>query len=126
MNVNSFDSLYRERSAAYGVTGASIILETKRVNPGRIRVLTHVSIENKTNSYTKNKTNSYTKCRLSIYNGAVDFMIDEAIYPGEDELLVHPKDILLGEGDILRATLTGTTTADELELHAIGWEMPRE
>jgi hypothetical protein len=118
MNVNSFDSLYRERCAAYGVTGASIVLGTERVNPGRIRVLTHVSVEN--------KTNSYTKCRLSIYNGAVDFMIDEAIYPGEDELLVHPKDILLGEGDILRATLTGTTTADELELHAIGWEMPRE
>lgn len=118
MNVNNFDLLYRERKTAPGVTGSSVILETERVNPGRIRVMTHVSVEN--------KTSAYTKCRLSIYNGAIDFEIDEAIYPAKDELLVHPKDILLGEGDILRATLTGTTTADELELHAIGWEMPRE
>lgn len=118
MNINDFDRLYRERKAAPGLTGSSVIMETERVGPGRIRVLTHVSIEN--------KTNAYTKCRLSIYNGATDFMLDEAIFPDEDELLVHPKDILLGEGDILRATLTGTTTADKLELHAIGWEMPRE
>lgn len=118
MNTNNFDLLYRERETALGVTGSSVIMELERVNPGRIRVLTHVSVEN--------KTNAYTKCRLSIYNGAIDFFLDEAIYPAEDELLVHPKDILLGEGDILRVTLTGTTTSDLLEVHAIGWEMPRE
>jgi hypothetical protein len=117
MNINDFDLLYRERKTAVGITGASTIIDLDRVNPGRIRVLTHVSVEN--------KTNTYTKCRLSIYNGAIDFFLDEAIYPEEDELLVHPKDILLGEGDILRITLTGTTTSDELEVHAIGWEMPR-
>jgi hypothetical protein len=118
MNVNNFDLLYRERVTAPGITGSSVIMKTERINPGRIRVLTHVSIEN--------KTSAYTKCRLSIYNGAIEFLIDEAIFPAAGELLVHPKDILLGEGDILRATLTGTTTSDELELHAIGWEMPRE
>lgn len=118
MNRNEFDLLYRERKTAAGITGSSVILKSERVDPGRIRVLTHVSIEN--------KTNAYTKCRLSIYNGAVDFMLDEAIFPAEDELLVHPKDIMLGEGDILRATLTGTTTDDIIEMHVIGWEMPRE
>lgn len=118
MNVNEFDRLYREDKAATGITGASIIISTDKVDPGRIRVLTHVSIED--------ADNSYTKCRLSIWNGAVDFWLDEAIYPEEGELLVHPKDILLGEGDILRATLTGTTTGDKIKLYAIGWEMPRE
>ena len=118
MNVNTFDLLYRERKTALGITGSSVTMELERVNAGRIRVLTHVSVEN--------KTSAYTKCRLSIYNGAVDFFLDEAIYPAAEELLVHSKDIQLGEGDILRATLTGTTTADEIEVHAIGWEMPRE
>lgn len=117
MNVNEFDRLYRERKTATGVTGSSLIIQTDKVDPGRIRVLTHVSIED--------RTNAYTKCRLSIWNGATDFYIDEAIYPDEDELLVHPKDIIMGEGDILRATLTGTTTGDQIELHAIGWEMRR-
>lgn len=118
MNVNNFDLLYRERVTALGVTGTDIYLALARVDAGRIRNITHVSIEN--------KTSSYTKCRLSVYNGATDFLIDEAIYPAGAELLVHPKDILLGEGDVLRAHLTGCTTADLLELHAIGWEMPRE
>ena len=118
MNVNEFDLLYRERQTAVGITGSNIIIRAERVRPGRIRVLTHVSIEN--------KTSAYTECRLSIYNGATDFMLDQAIYPAEDELLVHPKDIVLGEGDVLRARLIGTTTGDVIEMHVIGWEMTRK
>ena len=117
MNINEFDRLYRERKTAAGVTGSSVIIATDRVDPGRIRVITHLSVEN--------KTSAFLKCRISVWNGAVDFAIDEAIYPAAGELLVHPKDILLGEGDILRATLTGTVTGDKIELHAIGWEMQR-
>lgn len=118
MNVNGFDRLYREQITATGITGATILVKTERVPAGRIRVLTHVSIEN--------KTSAYTECRLSIDNGATSFVLDQAIYPAAAEVLIHPKDIMLGEGDILQATLTGTTTGDVLELHAIGWEMPRE
>ena len=118
MNVNNFDLLYRERKTAAGITGSTLTIQAARVDPGRIRVITHVSIEN--------KTSAYTKCRLSVYNGATDFEIDEAIFPDEDELLIHPKDIVLGEGDILRARLTGTTTGDIVEMHIVGWEMKRE
>jgi hypothetical protein len=118
MNINEFDSLYRERVTALGVTGSDVVLELEKVNSGRIRVITHLAIED--------KTSSYTKFRLSIYNGATEFMIDEAIYPEEDELLVHPKDLVLGESDVVRATLTGTVTGDLIEMHAIGWEMQRE
>lgn len=117
MNVDEFDLLYRERQTAVGITGTNITMKAERVRPGRIRVLTHVSIEN--------KTSAYTECRLSIYNGATGFTVDQAIFPDKEELLVHPKDILLGEGDVLRATLTGTTTGDVIEMHLIGWEMPR-
>jgi len=118
MNINDFDSLYRERVTALGVTGADVLLKLEKVDPGRIRVLTHLAVEN--------KTSAYTKLRLSVFNGATEFMLDEAIYPEEAELLVHPKDIVLGENDVVWARLTGTATADQIELHAIGWEMTRE
>lgn len=117
MNINDFDSLYRERVTALGVTGSDVIVQLDKVDSYRIRVLTHLAIEN--------KTSAYTKFRLSIYNGATEIFLDEAIYPDEDELLVHPKDIVLGENDVIRATLAGTTTGDNIELHAIGWEMSR-
>jgi len=117
MNINDFDSLYRERVTALGVTGESVVLQLAKVDPSRIRVITHLAIEN--------KTSAYTLFRLSIYNGATEFNLDEAIYPDEDELLVHPKDIMQGENDVIRGTLTGTVTGDLIEMHAIGWEMPR-
>jgi len=118
MNVNEFNLLYREQITAVGITDSNVSLKTDRVSSGKIRVLTHVSIEN--------KTSAYTECRLSIDNGATSFVLDQAIFPEASEVLIHPKDIMLGEGDILKATLTGTTTGDVLKLHAIGWEMPRE
>lgn len=118
MNINDFDSLYRERVTALGVTGSDVILNLEKVDSGRIRVITHLAVEN--------KTTAYTKFRLSVYNGATEFLLDEAIYPDEDELLVHPKDVVLGESDVVRATLTGTVTGDKIEMHAIGWEMSRE
>lgn len=117
MNINDFDSLYRERVTALGVTGSTVVLQLTKVDPKRVRVITHLAIEN--------KTSAYTLFRLSIYDGATEFNLDEAISPDEDELLVHPKDIILGENDMVRATLTGTVTDDLIEMHAIGWEMQR-
>lgn len=118
MNTTEFDRLYRMRVNATGLTGSTVRLSLDRVDPGTLRTLTHVAIEN--------KTNAYTKCRLSIYNGATDLNIDEADFPQADELLTHKQDIIMGEGDLLRATLTGTTTGDDLELLAVGWEKTRE
>lgn len=117
MNINEFDRLYRRRVNASGLTGSTVPLSLDPVDPGIIRTLTHVSIEN--------KTSSYTKCRLSIFDGATDLFIDEADYPQQDELLMHKQDIILGQRDQLRATLTGTVTGDDLELLAVGWEQPR-
>jgi hypothetical protein len=76
MNINDFDSLYRERVTALGVTGETVTLQLAKVDPGRIRVITHLAIENKTSA-------------------------------------------------VVRGTLTGTVTGDLIEMHAIGWEMPR-
>ena len=53
MNINDFDSLYRERVTALGVTGSDVIVQLDKVDSYRIRVLTHLDIENKTYAYTK-------------------------------------------------------------------------
>ena len=117
MNIFDFNRLYRTRIKGTGITGSTVYLKLDPVEPGTIRVLTHVTVEN--------KTSAYTLLRLSIYDGATDFVIDECQQPAADELAIHKQDILLGERDVLRATLTGTTTDDDLELLAIGWEMIR-
>jgi len=118
MNIVQFDRLYRARITGAGATGSTVTLKLPRVKPGRIRVLTHVSLEN--------RTNNFTEARLSVNDGAHNFYLDQATSPQATELLGHSKDIILGEGDELHAIFTGTTTGDILEMHAIGWEMPRE
>lgn len=114
MNIYEFDLLYRRKINKQGVTGSTVYLKTEPVEPGRVRVFTHVSIEN--------RTSGYTLCRLSIYDGSTDHFLDEAKNPAADELLIHKQDIILGERDVLRATLTGTITGDDLEMFVCGWE----
>lgn len=118
MNVNDFDRLYKRRLTGTGVTGSPVYLSLDRVDAKRIRTLSHITVEN--------KTLPFTKLRLSIYDGSTDHYIAEFSNPFADQLLVHQHDVLLGEGDILRAILTGTTDGDILELFAIGWEQERK
>lgn len=118
MNLFQFDNLYRSRVSAQGLTGSIVNIDLDPVESGKIRVITHVAIEN--------QTKSYTKCRLQIYDGFIPFPIDQALNPAKDELIIHKQDILLGERDILRAVLTGTTTGDNLVMVAIGWERKRK
>lgn len=117
MLLTDFDRLYRRTLIRAGTSGATVTLDLDPVAPGRIRVLTHITIED--------QSNSYTLCRLSIFNTGIDFPLDEALNPAKQELLIHNHDVLLGEGDILRATLTGTTDLDRLVLIACGWELTR-
>jgi len=117
MLLTDFDRLYRRRLILAGTTGATVTFDLDPVAPGTIRVLTHIAIED--------QSNSYTFCQLSIFNTGIDFPLDEALAPAKEELLIHSHDVFLGEGDILRATLTGTTDLDRLVLIASGWEFPR-
>lgn len=112
-NIQDFDRLYRRRKTGVGVTGSVVRLRLSPISPKKLRVLTHVTVEN--------QTTAYTKCRLGINNGGVDYYLDELQTILADELAVERSDILLGEGDYFFADLTGTTTDDKLILNAIGW-----
>lgn len=113
-NLLEFNLLYRRTKRAVGVTGSTVRLELTRIKARTLRTLTHVTVDN--------LTNDYTKCRLGINNVGNDHYLDELQNISADELAVSRSDILLGEGDVFFAELTGTTTGDELLMTCVGWE----
>lgn len=113
-NINDFSQLYRRTKRKLGVTGSAVRLELSRIKPRVVRVLSHVSVEN--------KTSAYTKARLGITNGGTDHYLDELETIAAKELAVSRSDIILGEGDVFFAELTGTTTGDALVMTCVGWE----
>lgn len=113
-NINNFDCLYRRTKTGLGITGEVVRLSLGPVPPNTLRVLTHVTVEN--------KTNQYTKCRPGITTTGRDHYLDELQTIAANELAVSRSDILLGERDVFFAELTGTTNGDELIMTCIGWE----
>lgn len=113
-NINEFDRIYRRTKKGTGVTGSLVRIELKPVSAKKLRVLTHVTVED--------QTNAITKVRLGIKNRGVDYYIDELITVAANELVVERSDILLTDGDSFFAEFTGTTTGDVLVMNAFGWE----
>ena len=113
MNINDFDRLFRRTLSGFGVTGEAVYLRLGRVNAKTLRVLSHVTIEN--------RTNSYTKVRLGIQAGNIYLYLDELESPAADELCVSRSDVILGEGDVFFSELTGTTDGDTLVMTCVGW-----
>lgn len=114
MNINDFSRLYRRKVSDLADGSATFRLELGRVGARTLRVLSHVTVEN--------QSNDYTKCRLGIENVRIINYLDELVTITADELAVSRSDIILGEGDVFFAELTGTTTDDVLIMSCIGWE----
>lgn len=115
MNINDFSRLYRRTVTGVGVTNGTVRLKLNRIKAQKIRTLTHVTVEN--------QTLAYDKCRLGIDASGRDHFLDELTTIAADELAVSRSDILLGEGDVFFAELTGTDTGDVLIMTCIGWEL---
>src|SRR4030042_1355621 len=113
-NINDFIVLYRDKLRAVGVTGSTVRIQNLPLRSGRLRSITHVTVEN--------QTSPYTKLRIGISNAGEDFYLDELDSPAADELVVGYADILLGDRDRLFAELTGTVTRDFLVLPLAGGE----
>lgn len=113
-NINDFDRLYRRTKKGVGISGQVIRLSLPPISINLLRVLTHVTVEN--------KTNNYTKCRLGITSTGRDHYLDELTTLAQHELAVSRSDILLGEGDCFFAELTGTTDGNEIVMTCVGWE----
>lgn len=114
-NINDFNRLYRQTIKEKAGTTSPHRLKLGRVDARRIRVLTHVTVED--------LTTAYTKCRLGINNGGNDHYLDELETIAANELAVSRSDITLGEGDIFFAELTGAASGDDLIMTCVGWEL---
>jgi len=114
-NINNFDQLYRRTITEKAGATSPHRLELDRVRARQIRVLTHVTVED--------QTTAYTKCRLGIDAGGRDHYLDELSTIAADELAVSRSDIILGEGDVFFAELTGATENDLLVMTCVGWEL---
>lgn len=114
LNINNFNRLYRRTIKRVGVTGTTEYLKLNRVPAGKVRVLSHVTVEN--------LTTALTKCRLGIDHSGVIHYLDEIQTVAIAELLVSRSDILLGEGDRFFAELTGTIVNATLIMTCVGWD----
>lgn len=113
-NIFDFDQPYRRTVRLTSDGSATVRLVLSRVKAKKLRVLTHVTVEN--------LTNDYTKCRLGIDAIKTDHYLDELQTVVANELAVSRSDIILGEGDVFFAELTGTTSGDLLKMTCVGWE----
>lgn len=114
MNINDFTQLYRRTVNAVSDNATTFHLKLNKIKAGKIRVLSHVTVEN--------TTDGYTKCRLGIDAGGREHYLDELTTLVKDELAVSRSDILLGEGDVFFAELSGATVGDVLIMTCVGWE----
>ncbi len=113
-NINEFDQLYRRTVSGKSDGSSTVRLKLDRIDPRKVQVLTHVTVEN--------RTSAYTKCRLGIDAGGRNHYLDELQTIAADELAVSKSDLILGEGDVFFAELTGTTSGDVLVMTCVGWE----
>jgi len=113
-NINDFDQLYRRKITDRAGATSPHRIGLDRIGAHKLRVLTHVTVEN--------ETTDYTKCRLGFSNGGRDYYLDELTDPTANELAVSRSDILLSEGDVFFAELTGVTENDVLVMTCMGWE----
>jgi len=113
LNINEFHRLYRANTFGDGLTTSTVYLYLPRVRAGRIRVLTHVTVES--------TVHGCDTIRLGIENGGVRYYLDELKTVAAAELCVSRSDILLGEGDRFFAELQGTTTGAKLTMTCVGW-----
>lgn len=113
-NINHFDRLYRRTKTALGVDGTTIRIRLEPVGSNTLRVLTHVTVEN--------KSNDYDQVRLGIESTGRRHYIDELKSPSEAELAVSRSDILLGEGDVFFVELINVDNNDQLVMTCVGWE----
>jgi len=113
LNINEFHRLYRANIFGDGKTTSTVYLYLARLRAGRIRVLTHVTVES--------TVHGCDTIRLGIENGGVRYYLDELKTVAAAELCVSRSDILLGEGDRFFAELQGTTTGAKLTMTCVGW-----
>lgn len=87
-------------------------MTTDTVKSGVRRVLTRVTVED--------KSHEIAKCRLGIHTPSMDLYIDELTSLAAGTLAVNLEPITLDEGESLFAELTGPQKGDHVSMACIG------
>jgi len=114
-NLNDFDRLYRRTITEKAGPADPYYLMLDMVPPRRVRVLTHVTVEN--------KTDGYDTCRLGFDSRGRLHYLDELTTPLVTELAVSRSDIILREGDVFFAELQGGIDNHVVVMTCVGWEL---
>lgn len=114
-NLNDFDRLYRRTITKKAGAADPYYLKLDTVPPRQVRVLTHVTVEN--------KTDGYDTCRLGFDGNGRLHYLDELTSPLVTELAVSRSDIILMEGDVFFAELAGGIENDLVVMTCVGWEL---
>jgi hypothetical protein len=92
-------------------------LESPLVEPGTVLEVRHVSVEN--------RTNAYTRLVIGVADGLSFFQKEEQDSPAANNLYWTRSKFLIPAGKKLRARLTGCTSGDNLHMTCEGflWEV---
>jgi len=113
------ERLIYDRIVKLSASAGTNTLRRDKVKPGRIECIKIISIEN--------KTNPYTKLRVGIWDGATFHNYFEEVAPQAARLYTVTDEIVLREGMQLQAELQGCTSGDSLEMFICGiWQEDKE
>jgi len=92
-------------------------LESLQIEPGTILEVRHVSVEN--------RTNAYTRLVIGVADGLSFFQKEEEDSPAANNIYWTKSKFLIPAGKKLRARLTGCTAGDDLHMSYEGylWEV---
>ncbi len=106
-------NLFRRRLTVVSAEEAPLNINDSQIESGFIAVITRIAVEN--------ETSDYTRLRIGVVEGNIFHPHEEEQNPNEDTLYWTSEEFYLSEGENLRIELTGTTSADRINVYIEGY-----
>lgn len=106
-------NLFRRRITVDSAAEAPLNIDDQDIKSGYMAGITRISIEN--------ETSDYTRLRIGVFSNGTFHPCEEEQNPNADTLYWISEEIFLGEGERIRAELTGTVAADRINVYIEGY-----
>lgn len=114
---NLSDRLIYDRITNTSADTGTNNMRRNKIKPGRIEIISIVSVEN--------LTTAYTSLRIGVFDNGVFHPYFEEKNPAAGEIYFTTDKIILRDGQQLQAELKGCTSGDHLEMYTHGeWSEP--
>jgi hypothetical protein len=91
------------------------IMYSQKVRPGQLVVLTHVS--------AKNEDHANTTTRIAVERGGTNLMLNRDVQSAANISVDWDGQVLMAEGDRVKVSFFGCTSADDIEISCSGYEI---